>query len=262
MRMALAIEYEGTHYHGWQRQDTLPTIQTHLEIALTKIANHPLELVGAGRTDRGVHAVAQVAHFDTDAQRSESAWTSGANAYLPDDIRVCWVRQVADEFHARYTAIARRYQYIIFNHPIRPAIFRNQVSWYPWKFDNDRMLLAANYLIGEHDFSAYRGIDCQAKSPVRNVHYLKITRQHQLLIIDIKANAFLHHMVRNIVGVLLAIGTGKCEPEWAGEVLKTKTRTMAGVTAPASGLYLWEVDYPQSYQFPSNLNHSFWFCHS
>lgn len=251
MRIAIGIEYQGSDYCGWQAQNGLSTIQTNIESALSKVANHPIVVTCAGRTDAGVHALNQVGHFDTHVVREDYAWMMGANSNLPADIRVLWVASVDDNFHARYTATARRYKYIIYNQAIRPAILRNHVSWYRWPLDVERMQEGAQHLIGEHDFSAYRGVYCQAKSTIRHVEYIKLIRKDSFIVLDIKANAFLHHMVRNIVGVLLEIGNGKREPIWAKEVLTSGSRAAGGITAPSQGLYLVEVDYPLPYEFPS-----------
>jgi len=252
MRWAFGIEYNGTNYHGWQSQHDpqLNTVQGCVERAITKIANHQIQVVCAGRTDRGVHAVGQVIHFDTDAERKPKAWLAGTNCYLPDDTRVLWAQLVDEEFHARYTAIARHYRYIIYNSPIRPAILREQVTWFPTFLQTDKMQLAGNFLLGEHDFSAFRGADCQAKTTIRRLESLTVVRQKDFVIIDIRANAFLHHMVRNIVGVLQEIGIGKREPNWAQEVLLGRKRSLGGVTADASGLYLTQVIYPSPWDFP------------
>lgn len=246
MRLAIGIEYNGTHYHGWQAQDNLPTVQQSLELAIARVANHPIELTCAGRTDAGVHAKEQIAHFDTHVVRDHYRWLMGVNTYLPPDIRVLWVESVVDSFHARYSAKARRYQYIIYNDQTAPAIMRHCISWYRFKLDEERMNRGGQYLIGEHDFSAFRGISCQAKTTTRNLHSLNIVRKDHYIILDIQANAFLHHMVRNIVGVLFEVGTGKREPEWVKTVLETKKRSLGGITAPPQGLYLAEVIYSKT----------------
>lgn len=250
MRIALGVEYDGTAYHGWQKQNGLITLQNQIERGLSAIADHSVEVTCAGRTDAGVHALGQVLHFDTTVTREDHAWVLGTNTYLPIDIRVIWARPVDDLFHARYTAVARRYQYVIYNDPIQPAIFRHQLSWYRGTLNEDRMMKGAQYLIGEHDFSSYRGIDCQSKNPFRHVHSIKVIRKGNLVLIDIKANAFLHHMVRNIAGVLMEIGNGKREPVWAQEVLMARDRTVGGITALPNGLYLMQVFYPDKYPLP------------
>jgi tRNA pseudouridine38-40 synthase len=243
MRIVLSTEYSGTHYHGWQKQHGLVTIQGTLENALSKVANHTINVVCAGRTDVGVHALQQIIHFDTEANRKLDAWVLGVNSNLPPDIRVNSAQLVSDTFHARFSAIARRYRYIIYNHNVRPALYHNLVAWYINPLNANLMQEAAQYLIGEHDFSSFRSCDCQSKSPMRNVHAIKIQRKNKLVIIDIKANAFLQHMVRNIAGLLMAIGQGAYKPLWAQEVLKSCNRRVAAKTASASGLYLAKVYY-------------------
>lgn len=252
MRIALGIEYDGTIYHGWQRQDHdgLLTVQATLEDALAQVANEHVEIFCAGRTDAGVHALAQVVHFDTKAERSEYSWVFGANSNLPHDIRVLWAKAVDDEFHARYVATARQYRYLIYNDPLRPAIWYKYATWHRKPLDEKRMHEAAQYLIGEHDFSSFRGADCQAKTPHREITHITVQRNAQWIMIDIKADAFLHHMVRNIAGVLFEIGENKQEPIWTQKILQEKNRTVAGVTAPPNGLYLVVVDYPEKYQLP------------
>jgi len=253
MRIVLGVAYEGTAYYGWQRQEnSLPTIQGYIETALSKVADQPVNVVCAGRTDKGVHALGQVAHFDTTAVRTERAWVLGANTHLPPDIRVHWAKFADEAFHARFSAMARSYRYIIYNHPTHSAIFANKSTWYIKPLDEQRMQIAANYLIGEHDFTSFRAAECQAKTPVRNIQHLTITRKNQLVIIDIKANGFLHHMVRNIAGVLLPIGAGEQPPSWVREVLAAKDRTHAGTTAAAAGLFFEKAYYPNVYQYPAD----------
>lgn len=253
MRIALGISYDGTAYHGWQRQDNLVTIQECLETALSRVADHPTTIICAGRTDRGVHGLGQVVHFDTEAQRSSTAWVLGTNTHLPSDIRVRWAAEVSNDFHARFSAVARHYRYVIYVHPIRPALLRQQVTTYYQPLDVQRMQTAGNYLLGEHDFSAYRANECQAKTPVRTVTELAINQNSDFITIDIKANAFLHHMVRNIVGVLLEIGSGKRPPEWAKTVLENKQRAQGGVTAPPYGLYFMRVFYPPHFAISNDV---------
>jgi tRNA pseudouridine38-40 synthase len=251
MRIALGVAYEGTAYHGWQRQDNnLPTIQGHLEAALSKVADAPIHIFCAGRTDGGVHALGQTAHFDTTAVRSERAWVMGVNSLLPPAIRVHWAQVVDDNFHARFSALARSYRYIIYNQPTRSALLANKSTWHIKPLAEQQMQVAAQYLVGEHDFTSFRAAGCQAKTAMRTIHYLTIQRKKQLVIMDIKANAFLHHMVRNIVGVLLPIGAGIYPPEWAQTVLTAKNRVEAGITAPSAGLYFEKAYYPEAYQFP------------
>lgn len=252
MRIAAGIEYNGSVYHGWQTQSfpSLNTLQTQCEKALSKIADHPVQITCAGRTDKGVHALGQVIHFDTTAERTMHAWISGANHYLPADMRLLWAKSIPEPFHARHSATARRYQYVLYNHPIRPALLQGRVSWYPKSLNLERMIAGAQFLLGEHDFSAFRSTDCQAKTTRRKIEMLKLTQVGDFIYLDIQANAFLHHMVRNIVGVLLPIGKKEREPIWAQEVLLSGQRSKAGITAPAEGLYLVEVNYPAEWEIP------------
>ncbi|WVD64284.1 tRNA pseudouridine(38-40) synthase TruA [Utexia brackfieldae] len=250
MKIALGIEYNGCAYYGWQRQETVPSVQASLEQALSKIANQSISVFCAGRTDAGVHATGQVVHFETDVHRDKVAWTLGVNANLPKDIAVRWATDVPDDFHARFSALARRYRYIIYNHPFRPAILGAGLSHYHQPLDADRMHRAAQSLLGENDFSAFRAAQCQSKSPWRNVHHVTVSRCNHYIMIDIKANAFVHHMVRNIVGSLLEVGYGNQSENWLAELLASKNRTLAAATAKAEGLYLVEVDYPADYQLP------------
>ncbi len=250
MRIALGIEYDGTGFYGWQRQREVPSVQEALEQALAKVANEPVEVFCAGRTDAGVHATGQVVHFDTSALRDAKAWVMGSNAQLPDQIAVRWAQPVATDFHARFSATARRYRYVIYNHKYRPALLRSGLSHYHQALDVELMQQAAPALLGEHDFSAFRAVQCQSKTPFRNVHHLRIARIGDYIVIDIKANAFLHHMVRNITGSLLEIGMGRRPVTWLAELLASKDRTLAAATAKAGGLYLVEVDYPEAFQIP------------
>lgn len=256
-RIAIGISYDGAGYHGWQRQDNQPelaTVQYYVERALSFVANHDVEVVCAGRTDARVHAVGQVIHFETSSQRSEYSWVFGANSNLPPSINAAWAREVPLEFHARFKAEAREYRYIIYNHDIRPAILRDAVTWVRNPLDISLMKLAARYLLGEHDFSSFRGADCQAKSAIREVQSLEITQKGRMILIDIRANAFLLHMVRNIVGVLIPIGQGVQPPGWAKEVLNACQRSAGGVTAAPNGLYLTSVLYPEQFDLPKNFN--------
>lgn len=246
-RISLGIEYDGYHFHGWQKQPELFTIQGCLEEALSKIADEPVEVICAGRTDAGVHAIAQVAHFDTNAARNMYAWMMGANTYLPLGITVHWAQEMDDSFHARYSALSRTYQYIIYNNPVRPAILSSRVTWFYQQLDIPSMQEAAHYLLGENDFSSFRSAECQSKTPMRNIKKINIRKRDHFIIIEIQANAFLHHMVRNIVGLLKKIGTKHEKPLWAKEVLEAKDRRRAGETAPPEGLYLASVEYPEKY---------------
>jgi len=225
-------------------------VQACVEEAVSRVADHPVAVICAGRTDTGVHATGQVVHFDTEARRTERSWVLGGNVKLPRDVAITWAKQVDGDFHARFSAQARQYRYEILNRAFRPAIDRDHRVWDYRPLDAARMRQAARALLGEHDFSSYRALACQAKSPVRTVHRLDVTREGQCVLIDIRANAFLHHMVRNIAGVLMAIGCGEQPVEWAGEVLGLRDRTLGGVTAPPQGLYLTRVEYPDRYGIP------------
>ncbi|MGL4191845.1 MAG: tRNA pseudouridine(38-40) synthase TruA [Vibrio sp.] len=251
MRIALGIEYDGTHYYGWQRQRDVKSVQQALETALSKIANHPVEVQCAGRTDAGVHGTGQVVHFDTTAERQMAGWTMGCNANLPKDIAVRWACVVSDEFHARFSATARRYRYVIYNHAYRPGILSSGVSHYHGELDVEKMQQAGQYLLGENDFTSFRAVHCQSRSPWRNVMHLNVTRHGNYVVIDIKANAFVHHMVRNITGSLIAVGRGEQPPEWIAWLLAQKNRTLAAATAKAEGLYLVSVDYPLHFGLPT-----------
>lgn len=250
MRIALGIEYDGRGFYGWQAQRDLPTVQGALESALLKVANEPIQLFCAGRTDAKVHALDQVVHFDTAAKRHIDAWIWGANSHLPSSVIVRWAKAVDYSFHARFTAIARRYCYIIYNHPIRPAILSSRVSWCYYPLDIDSMRAAGQVLIGEQDFSSFRSSQCSSKSPNRCVTDFTIRRHGHFIIFEIEANAFLHHMVRNIAGVLIKIGAGHKDIPWMQAVLSAKNRRFAAETAFAEGLYLMQVRYPEPYVFP------------
>jgi len=250
MRIALGIEYDGRPFCGWQYQDHSPSVQAVVEKALSNVAAQPIRVICAGRTDTGVHAAEQVVHFDTDVRRDDKAWVMGANVNLPASVRVLWVRNVSDSFHARFSAVRRRYRYVIFNRNVRPAFLAGRVAFDYRPLDEARMQEAAQYLLGKHDFNAYRAVACQAKSPIRTVYRLDVTRRDELILIDIEANAFLHHMVRNIAGVLMSIGAGEQEPAWAKQVLQGRDRCLGGVTGPPDGLYLVEVVYPEEFGLP------------
>lgn len=251
MRIALGIEYDGTAYNGWQRQKSGTGVQALLEKALGRVANHEVEVVCAGRTDAGVHATGQVVHFDTSAERSMRGWILGANSLLPGDVSVGWAVPVADEFHARYSATARTYRYLILNRLVRSALFRHRAWWVHDPLDEIRMQAGALHLVGEHDFSAFRAAGCQAATATRELQLLEISRQGDWLAVTVRANAFLQHMVRNIAGVLVAIGRGDQEADWAERVLTGRDRTLAGVAAPAHGLTFVRVDYPAEFGIPS-----------
>ncbi len=250
-KFATGIEYSGTAYSGWQRQKHAPSIQQHVEDAIGYVADHRVQLVCAGRTDAGVHALEQVAHFETTAQRDERAWLLGSNSRLPGDIRIKWVLAVNDSFHARFSATARSYRYIILNSPVASALLHDRASWEYRPLNHQTMHEAAQVLLGEHDFSAFRAAGCQAKSASRCIQNIELQRQDDLIYLDIKANAFLYHMVRNIAGSLIAVGRGEHSIEWFSSVFSSKDRNMAEVTAPATGLYFLRAHYPDQIKFPN-----------
>lgn len=250
MRFAAGVEYDGSRFHGWQSQGSIRTVQDVVEAAFSKVANQPLTVITAGRTDTGVHATGQVVHFSTPVSRSDYSWQRGANTHLPEDVSIAWVRFVPDDFHARFSALERAYRYIIFNRPYRSACFHGKVSWEYRPLDVARMQKAASYLVGEYDFSSFRAAGCQAHSPVREVREIRLTAELPFIYLDVRANAFLQHMVRNLAGVLMTIGAGEREPAWAREVLEACDRRLGGVTAPPHGLYLTKVIYPEKFQLP------------
>lgn len=250
MRIAIGIAYDGTAFDGWQSQPSGNTVQDHLERALSVIADAAIRLHGAGRTDAGVHACAQVAHFDTETTRPDSAWVRGANAELPSSIAVQWSAQVSNEFHARYSARSRSYRYVLYGHPVRPALFAGRTGWFHGALDLDAMRRAAGMLAGEHDFSAFRSSECQAKNPVRVIERAAVARRGPYVLFDFAANAFLHHMVRNIVGCLVYVGNGRHPPEWILQVMEGRDRRLAAPTIAAAGLYLTDVRYDARWQFP------------
>jgi tRNA pseudouridine38-40 synthase len=253
MRLVLGIEYDGSSFHGWQSQPSgVRTVQSTLEAAIAKVADHPVRVICAGRTDTGVHASAQVIHFDAQHQRPLRAWVLGCNSYLPADICVTWARLVPDHFHARFSARARRYRYVILNRAVRSALQHHQVTWYHYPLDVQRMQAACEYFLGEQDFSSFRAAGCQSRTPMRNVYELSIVRNGDHISIEIEANAFLLHMVRNIAGVLMTIGSGEQPPQWAGQVLDARDRRRGGMTAPAAGLCLIAVRYAQEFSLPVN----------
>ena len=250
-RVALGVEYDGSDFCGWQMQKSgVRTVQEELETALSSVANAPVRVHCAGRTDTGVHGVGQVVHFDTEAQRSPRSWILGANANLPFDVNVTWSKLVDEAFHARFSAVSRAYRYVILNRMTRSCLHRNRAVWTHRPLDANRMHEAAQSLVGTHDFSSFRAQGCQAKSPVRILSYLDVSRQGDRIIIDVGANAFLHHMVRNLAGVLMTIGRADEPIGWAQEVLERRDRTKGGVTAPPEGLYLMHVGYPDEFEIP------------
>lgn len=249
-RIALGIEYDGSRYAGWQRQQEVPSVQQCLETALGKVANEPVTVFCAGRTDAGVHATGQVVHFETAMTRQDAAWTMGVNANLPKDIAVRWVKTVDGEFHARFSATARRYRYVIYNHRYRPAILQRGVTHFYHPLDAERMHRAGQALLGENDFTSFRAAQCQSRTPWRNVSHLHVSRHGAYVVVDIKANAFVHHMVRNIVGSLMEVGCGNQPEGWMAALLAARDRTVAAATAKAEGLYLVCVDYPKEFALP------------
>lgn len=250
MRIALGIEYDGTDFLGWQRLAHGPTVQGAVEAALSSVADAPVQVTCAGRTDAGVHARCQVVHFDTAAQRSERGWRMGTNSLLPGSVAVRWAKPVSDEFHARFGARARRYRYTLLNRHVRPALDARFVCWERVPLDVAAMQQAAQLLVGEHDFSAFRTVACQARSPNRCVHEIAIAREDERVIVEIQANAFLHHMVRNIVGSLRVVGRGEQSAAWIGNVLAGRDRSLAGPTSAAQGLVFLGPLYPSQWGLP------------
>lgn len=250
MRHAFGIEYDGSDFFGWQRQDHAPSVQQAVEQAVSEVADHPVTVIAAGRTDTGVHAHAQVAHFDSDSQRTERQWILGINSNLPDGVRVLWLRRVDDSFHARFGAYSRTYRYRIMNRWVRPAIGARYYAWCREPLDEKRMHEAAQLLLGKHDFSAFRSAGCSAQHAIREVTSISVTRTGDVVDVDISANAFLYHMVRNIAGSLLAVGRREQSIEWFAEVFAAKDRKLAGVTAESQGLYFMNVRYDPGYGLP------------
>lgn len=253
MRYAAGVEYDGSEFSGWQRQPFFAhTVQQAVEDALGKVANHPVEVTCAGRTDAGVHALGQVFHFDSAARRDDYAWLAGGNRYLPSSIRLQWVKPVSGDFHARYSAEKRSYRYLVLNGGQPSALWRQRLLWHPYPLDVARMQEAAACLHGEHDFSAFRAAECQSSTPFRFIEAINIHRDGRLICVDITGNAFLHHMIRNIVGTLLPIGDGRKPPEEMEEVLQSRNRCRAGMTAPAHGLYFMRAYYPPAFALPAD----------
>ena len=250
MRIALGIEYHGAQYCGWQSQANGCAIQDAVVAALTKIAEHPVQVVCAGRTDTGVHAIEQVIHFDTDAERPLSAWVRGTNANLANDIAVLWARSVGEEFHARFSAKSRRYCYILLNRPQRPALASHRVGWYYQTLDVDAMKSAAQPFVGRHDFSAFRSSECQAKTPTKTMHSFRIERCNDYILFNLHADGFLHHMVRNLVGSLVYVGSGRRDAGWITGVLKSGDRRLAAPTFSPDGLYLTRIEYDPGWGLP------------
>ena len=250
MRLALGIEYDGTDYVGWQRQRTGIGVQQPVEEAIASVANEPVEAVCAGRTDAGVHATGQVVHFDTTAARSTRGWLLGVNSNLPPDVNATWASVVDEAFHARFSADSRTYCYLILNRLVRSSLYRHRAWWVHEPLDERAMQVGGDLLLGEHDFSAFRAAGCQASTPHRLLTKLDVVRRDQWISITVTANAFLQHMVRNITGTLVAIGRGEESPAWAGKVLASRDRKAGGMAAPAHGLTLVAVGYPDRYELP------------
>jgi len=257
VRIALALEYDGSGFRGWQKQPGGNTVQDVLEASLSQFADVPVQVVCAGRTDAGVHATAQVVHFDSPVERSTFAWVRGTNSFLPATVAARWARLVAPDFHARFSARGRRYRYLLLNRAHRTGVWHDKIGWYHHPLDVEAMQAAANLLIGEHDFSAFRAADCQAASPVKVMRQAAIRRCGDLISFEFEASAFLHHMVRNLVGSLVRIGQGMRPPEWLGELLAAGDRRLAAPTFAAAGLYLVAVSYPPELGLPSEEGSAF-----
>jgi tRNA pseudouridine38-40 synthase len=251
VRIALGLEYDGTAFCGWQTQPGGCGVQDHLQQSLSQLAAAPVEVVAAGRTDTGVHASAQVVHFDTHAERPESAWVRGTNSNLHPAARVQWAAPVPDDFHARFSARARTYRYLLLNEAVAPGLMRGKVGWYHRPLDVEAMARAARALEGEHDFSAFRSAECQAKSPVRSLTEARVARRDDLVLFSFRANAFLHHMIRNVVGSLVYVGAGKQPEGWIGELLAARDRTAAAPTFMPDGLYLAGIEYDAAFRLPA-----------
>ena len=249
-RWAMGVEYDGTHFCGWQRQSGLRTLEESLTAAISLVADHPIELVCGGRTDAGVHAAGQVVHFETSVIRSARAWVLGTNAHLERKLSVAWARPVPDFFHARFSALRRHYRYTIFNRGPRSALHEGRSAWVMAPLDVSRMHAGGQHLVGEHDFSAFRAAECQSKSPVRRLEALQVSRQGLLVHIDVVANAFLHHMVRNIAGLLIEVGRGLRQPEEVRTLLLGRDRRRNAPTAEPQGLMLRRIDYPPAFRLP------------
>jgi len=251
VRIALGVEYDGSRFCGWQTQPAGCSVQDAVERVLREIAGASITTTCAGRTDAGVHALGQVVHFDSEARRPVSAWVRGSNALLPSSCAVTWALEVPDEFHARYSALSRTYRYLLLNHPVRPAAAHGREGWFHLPLDLERMREAARMLVGEHDFSAFRSAECQARSPVRTIIRLDVARHGDHIVFEIQANAFLHHMVRNIVGCLIYVGKGRHDPRWIGHVLAGRDRNLAAPTFDAAGLYLANIQYEPRWGLPT-----------
>ena len=250
MRIALGLEYDGRHFSGWQSQPDGRTVQDALEAALTEIASHPVKVIAAGRTDAGVHAAEQVVHFDTQASRPGTAWVRGVNRFLPPGVAVLWAHEVSDDFHARFSASARSYRYYLLNHPVRPGLATGRAGWFHSPLDVDAMRDAAQRLLGTHDFSSFRAAECQARTPVKSLARFDIHQHGDLIRFDLNADAFLHHMVRNLVGALVYVGKGAHPPAWIETLLAERDRRRAPPTFMPDGLYLTGVTYPPHFGLP------------
>ena len=256
MRVALAVEYDGQAYCGWQRQPHSVSVQAAVEEALSTIANEPITVHCAGRTDTGVHAIAQIVHFDTSAERDLTAWTFGANTVLARDVSIHWASIMPDDFHARFSADSRSYRYTILNRATRPGLDYKRLSWQREQLDVELMQAASSSLLGEHDFSSFRSSECQANHPIRLMRDLRVHRAGERVIIDICANGFLHNMVRIIAGCLMAIGKGEKPVDWLETLLALKDRTQAAATAPPNGLCFLQAHYPSRFQVPTFITTS------
>jgi tRNA pseudouridine38-40 synthase len=259
MRIAIGLEYDGRGFCGWQSQPSGCGIQDALEKAVAEIAGQKIAVTAAGRTDTGVHASYQVAHFDIAAERPLTAWVRGVNSYLPEGLAVLWAKPVPDDFHARFAVEERGYRYVLLNHATRPGLMNGKVGWHHRPLDEVRMQLAADHLLGRHDFSAFRAAECQAKSPEKELRQASVIRHADYLVFDFRADGFLHHMVRNIVGSLVHIGAGTASPDWMTELLEHKDRTRAAPTFMPDGLYLSTIRYPSRFELPSNGRNT-WPC--
>lgn len=256
-RIVLGVGYDGESYQGWQTQPNGITVQDRLEFALQKFSNCKVQTICAGRTDAGVHAIEQVVHFDTNLKREMYSWVNGVNAFLPSSIVVLWAREVEvtegfdpDNFHARYSAFSRTYHYILYNHPIRSPVWAGRAGWFFRPLQLSSMLEAASYLPGEHDFTVFRAAGCQAKTPIKQMYEVTIRQQGDLFVFSLRANAFLHHMVRNIVGALIFVGVGKRDPTWIQDLIESRDRSLAAPTFMPDGLYLAKVGYDQKWNLP------------
>jgi tRNA pseudouridine38-40 synthase len=259
VRIAIGLAYEGSAFEGWQTQPSKRGIQDYVEQALSQVADQPIKVVGAGRTDSGVHATGQVAHFDTAADRPLTAWVRGVNSQLPPTIAVHWAKPVAADFHARFSARARTYRYVLYVSPVRPALHSTQVGWFHLPLDVAAMQAGAAFLVGRHDFSSFRAAECQAKTPVRAIEALTVLERGPFVQITVRADAFLHHMVRNIVGALVYVGKGAHSPAWLAELLAMRDRRHAPPTFSATGLYFTDIEYDAVFELPPSSNESPWF---